>query len=299
MDEIDIRICTMLLMNSRQPYRELADKLGLSLNAVFKRVQNLIDTGLIVRFSTSINLNYYNGINVWIFGHTDRDILDINADPPAGDENIYWIARCGGNYVYIGAFLKDMNELDACASMVKKEFKLIDMIVAIYASSDQPLVPGFTLSKLDHRIIEALHDDSRKSLADIAMEVGTSTKTVSTHIDRMTSENLISFSIDWYPDKSNNIIATFHLSLPETVEKKKAGMDLLQKYHPNAIFFSSFVNIPNFLILGIWAPTMKTVNDIRLKLQHEFPTVIPNVIYAGKVFKTWKDKEIDEKGSLP
>jgi DNA-binding Lrp family transcriptional regulator len=40
----------MLLSNSRTPYRALAEKLNLSVNAVHKRVQTLIDQGIIREF---------------------------------------------------------------------------------------------------------------------------------------------------------------------------------------------------------------------------------------------------------
>lgn len=39
MDESDLKIVLLLMINSRLSYRELADHLDLSLNAVYKRVQ--------------------------------------------------------------------------------------------------------------------------------------------------------------------------------------------------------------------------------------------------------------------
>ena len=43
MDATDIRLSQMLMKNSRVPYREMAGKLGISLQAVHRRIQVLID----------------------------------------------------------------------------------------------------------------------------------------------------------------------------------------------------------------------------------------------------------------
>ncbi len=38
MDELDVRLCGLLNLNSCAPYRELADKLGLGLQAVHRPI---------------------------------------------------------------------------------------------------------------------------------------------------------------------------------------------------------------------------------------------------------------------
>jgi DNA-binding Lrp family transcriptional regulator len=50
MDEVDIRLCGLLMVNSRTPYRELAEALGLSLQAVHRRIQVMQEVGVIVGF---------------------------------------------------------------------------------------------------------------------------------------------------------------------------------------------------------------------------------------------------------
>jgi DNA-binding Lrp family transcriptional regulator len=49
MDKTDIALSMLLLNNSRLPHRELAEKLGLSVNAVHKRIQALKDAGITPR----------------------------------------------------------------------------------------------------------------------------------------------------------------------------------------------------------------------------------------------------------
>lgn len=56
MDKTDIVLSMLLLANSRISYRELAEKLDLSANAIHKRIQSLIDLGIIRRFTTKVSL---------------------------------------------------------------------------------------------------------------------------------------------------------------------------------------------------------------------------------------------------
>jgi len=51
MDKTDIILCQMLLGNSRLSYSELADTLNLSVTAVHKRIQDLVESGVIRKFT--------------------------------------------------------------------------------------------------------------------------------------------------------------------------------------------------------------------------------------------------------
>ncbi len=55
MDEIDLKIILLLMNNSRLTYREISDYLGLSVNALYKRVQ-----GFFVKTNISIFLFLFN-----------------------------------------------------------------------------------------------------------------------------------------------------------------------------------------------------------------------------------------------
>lgn len=58
MDDVDLRICELLFNNSRCPHRELASMLGISVTAVHRRVESLIDEGIIKEFTANISKSY-------------------------------------------------------------------------------------------------------------------------------------------------------------------------------------------------------------------------------------------------
>ena len=56
MDRTDVSLCLFLMTNSRAPYHELAARLGLSINAVHKRIGALVNQGVIKAFSAHPSL---------------------------------------------------------------------------------------------------------------------------------------------------------------------------------------------------------------------------------------------------
>jgi Lrp/AsnC family transcriptional regulator, regulator for asnA, asnC and gidA len=55
LDPIDEKIISILKINSRQPFVEIAKEIGLSESAVRRRVKNLIDTKIIKRFTVELD----------------------------------------------------------------------------------------------------------------------------------------------------------------------------------------------------------------------------------------------------
>jgi Lrp/AsnC family transcriptional regulator for asnA, asnC and gidA len=53
-DEVDEKIIRILQAESRKPFVEIANEIGLSESAVRRRVKNLVDTGIIKRFTIEL-----------------------------------------------------------------------------------------------------------------------------------------------------------------------------------------------------------------------------------------------------
>ncbi|MHA2038055.1 MAG: winged helix-turn-helix transcriptional regulator, partial [Promethearchaeota archaeon] len=71
MDNIDFGISMMLAMNSRIPYRELAENFNMSVNSIHKRIKSMVDLGVIQNFNTKLSmLNFPNAVYAILFGRT-------------------------------------------------------------------------------------------------------------------------------------------------------------------------------------------------------------------------------------
>lgn len=55
LDPIDEKIISILKINSRQPFVEIAKEIGLSESAIRRRVKNLMDTKIINRFTVELD----------------------------------------------------------------------------------------------------------------------------------------------------------------------------------------------------------------------------------------------------
>jgi DNA-binding Lrp family transcriptional regulator len=212
--------------------------------------------------------------------------------------SIYWLAIGGGNILYIGAFLRSVSELDGLVRFVKESAEIPEPIVGLTGSPMPPLLKHLDfnhidtkLCELDYKIIRSLKDNSRKPTSDIAEELGVSTKTVRRRLARMEKNFLIQFSIEWYPDASNDIMSVFQVNLKAEANPQAPNL-ILQKHYPNTLFYWSFSNIPNSYIFMVWTPTTKELKEIRESFEQE-PTVqsaAPNIIFTGYIFKTWRDQ---------
>ncbi len=62
--------------NSRLTYREISDYLGLSVNAIYKRVQALINLRIIEKFAARLKPFAINAIYSFIFGQPNAQDMD-------------------------------------------------------------------------------------------------------------------------------------------------------------------------------------------------------------------------------
>ncbi len=210
---------------------------------------------------------------------------------------IYWLAVGGGNVLYVGAYLRSISDLEPLVRFVKETAEMPEPTVGLTGSPVPALLknakinPDIKLCELDHKIIRSLQGDSRKATSVVAEEIGVSTKTVRRRLVRMINNYLIQFSIEWYPDASNDIMSIFHVNLKPDANPNTPNL-ILQKHYPNTIFYWSFSNIPGSYVFMVWTPTTKELKDIRENIESEpaIQSVAPNIIYTGYIFKTWRDQ---------
>ena len=293
MDKTDVILSMHLLTNSRTPYRELADKLNLSANAIHKRIQSLIEMGVIRKFTTKISLAALQAIVVTVYGKSEAESVANLHEKLGTHGSIYWVTLGGGNYIIIGAYLRSMQEIESLVDYVKKEALIPNPIVGLHPAAPTNLRVSAerTLHPLDLQIIYALNNDSRKSIADVAEEVGVTAKTVRRRLSSMTRNGLVDFSIEWFPDTSNDIITTMQLRLKPDANKSMVS-DTLKKYFPSMLFHYQFINIPNELLCFVWTNTMKGLKEIQQRLEKEetVASIVSNILYTGYIFDTWRDE---------
>ncbi len=289
MDLIDLQIIKKLFINSRIPYRELADAIGLTIGAVHKRIQLLIDTGIIKTFIARPSLSALNAIFISIGGHSklhsfDKIIEDL-------EENPYTVLLgiSTGNYLYLSAILRNISEMHDTTSTLTQICKIDDPFIVIW---DYPYIkPTGSLSKIDYSILKSLNRNSRKPASEVADETGLSSKTVSKRITNMVANNLVSFSIEFEPSQENDIVVIFHSYVAKNSDMKEIIGKIAHSIPQNLLYIRTYSNIPQFLSVHVLVQTLSRIEYFENKLRTlGVIDITPRIIHKAYYFKCWLDE---------
>ncbi len=172
MDELDVKILKLLWEDGRMPIYKIAEKVGLSNAAVYKRIKAMEKRGELRGFTILLNMDkVLNSAVISIRARKKRDEVMSIISELSGVMHI--IAGFGGRY-YGEFWYQDEYELNDKVNYLKKLTGAYR--VEIYKHRKEEEVD---LSSLDWKIILALKDNARRPFREVAQEVGVSTKTVS------------------------------------------------------------------------------------------------------------------------
>lgn len=276
MDETDVALGRSLMMNSRMSFSDLGKMLDLTPQAVHRRVQMLMEEGIIASTGTYLSPRAHGRMWIVVYGWSKFHSMDELAAKFAKDRSVAILFVASGNLVYVHGMVKDVNEMGRFVSKVQKEALISDIQVGILPSP--PPAPENSLSKLDLKLIQAMQHDARRPVSDVADEVGVSVKTARKRLDRMIKEELINFSMHWNLGAQPDPITNIHLLIKEDVEREKVAYMLIKRLATSVIRTYSFSNLPNHLIVTIWTRNGNEVNQICRDLEKEglFVSVVPN-----------------------
>jgi DNA-binding Lrp family transcriptional regulator len=300
MDEFDLRLYHLLLRDPRMPLRELAERMGISLQAVHKRMQTLLEAGIFVGTGASIPSNYLNATSVFIFGRIegDRQPGDVVAEL-AKNECVGYVMLCSGNVMYVSGLLRRTVDMDGFLDFVRRTCGMREASMAIDSLGRvgevrpaEPLAPEIRLSPLDLRIISSLKDDARKPYAQIGEEVGATARVVRQRMDRMIEEGSMELTLKVNPTHARTTSSVIHVYTREGVDRNALGIELMQKHPSSVLFFRSYCNIPDMISLATNHHTMSSLFDTMDTLYHDprVRTAVPNIVITAWGFDTWKER---------
>ena len=294
MDEIDLFIMKKLLENSRVTYRELADMIDMSVSAVHKRIKNLEDNESITNYIARPSVIALKSLWVMIFGTSNAKSMDTISDELGQHESVKFVGIFGGKFLLLTALLRDISELQDYTTYVSKTAQISEPTVGIistpYMTTPEPL------TSIDYKILKSLNRDARKSITDIADNIGLSAKTVRKRLDRMIENNLATFTIEWTPMYENSFITIFILKLNEGIDMNSTIQYINDKYSTNVMYCLNYSNIPNLIFLEIWTKTARESQKIQEELQTEgFKDITPHIYLSATWYECWVDQLLRTK----
>jgi DNA-binding Lrp family transcriptional regulator len=307
LDEIDRKLITIFASDPRIHFRELGDKLDISTQAVHRRVQDLMKSGVIKGTTAGVSIRYLSAVPIIVFGKSNTASIGSTVKRLGENELSSSVLVAGGNFIYVVGLLRSISELDAFTNFVRSTAEISDPVVGIY-SSDTGLAPDFLdkgskkkdgyekLTPLDLRIIASLREDARKPETDIAQEVGVSAKTVSRRLERMISEGSIDLIVPMDPTRCGDIVSLVHVQLKEGVSRRAVGRRLASQLSPRLWYMRTFSNLPGFLYCVVCTDRMDDLREVVQKIEAdgEVKSVVPNTWYSDHIFETWRDRLVPD-----
>ena len=115
MDEINKKIVTTLIKDSRTPYREIADELGVTESTVRKRVKKLVEDKIIERFTLSLNpeksgRSIIAYVTAYPQNQREREVEEIVKQLPEVVEAYSMSGKCGVNMKVVVKDLQSLNK---------------------------------------------------------------------------------------------------------------------------------------------------------------------------------------------
>jgi len=197
MDDKDLEILKLLLFDGRMSYEAIGKKVKLTPYLVKKRITNLVELGVIMKFVTNLNFLLFQ-----------KSVCYTLADVKQGTDQQDLIERLGKLEMVSGGAISLQNKMQIIHTYSDDhEFKknlerLMEFEEIENTENFILLIPpdlnfkNTRLTKTDWKIIYAMKDDCRKTDVEVANELGISSKTVRRRLAYLRENNIILFMID-------------------------------------------------------------------------------------------------------
>ncbi|OPY31791.1 MAG: HTH-type transcriptional regulator Ptr1 [Methanomassiliicoccales archaeon PtaU1.Bin124] len=306
MDEIDLQICQLLMANSRLPQRDIADKLGIGVAIVHRRMQSLVDQGVIKGFTASISRSYLGAVGAQLDGVCECAILEGSLDQLKKNGSVSSVLTSAANLTSLTLILRSIEDLGPTAENIAKILKMSRPSVTISMKvlvGTEPLEREFTgdrkLTQLDYRIINALHQNARKPIIDLADEINITPKTARYHLEMMEQEGSVQYELNWDPARTAGATFIVRIGLKPGCDRTEFINQIKKRY--GATFILTFIhsNIMDQVCGYCWAPTVGKHSDLITSLKSEsmVADVRSGIVHDQWSFETWRDTLLRERAS--
>jgi DNA-binding Lrp family transcriptional regulator len=296
MDDKDIVILKLLLFDGRMSYESIAKKVKITPYLAKKKIQNLVDLGVIMNFVTNLNFLMFH-----------KSVCYTLAEVKQGTDQEDLIIRMGRLDQVTGGAISLQNKMqiihtysndhDFKENLEKlMEFEELEKVENFILLVPQAFSFKETrLTKTDWKIINSIKDNCRKTDVEIANELGISSKTVKRRLGYLRENNIILFMIDLDTSAADFLsyllIVQFQRIAAESLTKV---MKIIEKY-----FYVWRVANQEAFIFTVFIDKLRDIDD-HVKEIEKIPYVKEVISFVPTkmfYFRSWIDKLIKKKAS--
>ncbi|OLS29134.1 MAG: putative HTH-type transcriptional regulator [Candidatus Thorarchaeota archaeon AB_25] len=241
MDSIDKRILLALDENCRLSYQALAEKLGLTATAIKKRMDRLIETGVIEEFSiilkpAMMESDYLIAL-VFTDGSEDEEefiehigshLMVVQVGQLATGVGRLYFIHC--EYVgaeglqNLGTFLRTLDSVSS-----------IELHTTMTQRGEK-----FDIKKMHLRVLKQLLEDARMQVSEISERSGLTSRRVSRAIQEMSDSNAFWFATRWNLSLGKNTEFYLKIQYDEQASRMDEIDEWLRDRFPSEYWFSFY-----------------------------------------------------------
>lgn len=306
MDETDLRLCQLLIANSRRPQRELADELRIGVAGVHRRIQSLVDEKVIKGFRANISCAYLRAVQAQVDGVCECQSVEGVLDRLRAIGSVSSVLTSAANLTAVTLILRGIEDLGPTVEQVRDALRMpkprVTISTTIYVGTEPfggALAIGRELSRIDYRIINSLHMNSRKPVIDVADEIGITPKTARNRLEAMEKERSIEYSLDWEPARTAGASFIIRIDLKPGVERKDFINQLNKTFGARFLLTLAHSNELDYVCGYCWAPTVAQHSDLvgALKADEKVKDVRSGIVQGEWSLETWRDRLLKERAS--
>lgn len=277
MDSFDRILLAELAANCRVSFTDLAEKYSFSVNTIKKKVEDLVQEGVIHAFDVQISLRSVGAS----FAVT---MIELNSDW-SGDRlkelgkhpNIYSIASGIRSEALVLVIYRSNQELTEVVDFLQStpgvsKTETVPLLYPLSAGEMPPSKGLEDLKRIDWMILQKLKWNGRMQLGELANVVGASPASVRKRLQFMLKNGLINQTILVNPSLTKGLVVMYALSIQELSSEIQHRLDLLlAETFPDNYWLSWRVADRSLLLLTFQVQSTKDALEIRDRLLELIP----------------------------
>ena len=269
MDEIDLELFDLIAENPRCSYRDMADKLDISTPAVHRRIQAAREQNILIGPIAMLNNDFARAVGIMIWGHTwaknHAEVMEALKE----DDCSQIITMMSGKNLLIRSYLKDLKDLDKYVNLIREKAMMPNPVIGLSPTClcEVPDYSDVKLTKVDLKIMSALHKDGRMSVSDISEMIKVSPKTVRNHLGKILEQKVIGLMTIINQAHSGQFVPFIVINLEKGVDKRKIMVELKNDFSPPLMETFSFSNQLDMLVTFAWLDNMARLKDLQNRLE--------------------------------
>jgi DNA-binding Lrp family transcriptional regulator len=275
MDAINRKLLWELHDNCRASYQALSKVLGISANAVKKRVAKLLESGVIYSYTITFSLDMLNSEVLYGLIHTDGEELAQDFIQQVGANPMIHVvgsitSLTGGAYIisaqYIGSqglaelgqyirTLDHVTDVELFPLLIPKDHADSQTVI----SQSPPTEREFTKTEL--KVLQCLIEDVRMSISDLANHTGLTARRVGRTIQQLMNRGVM-FSIRWNLSAGGLDVVIIRIRVDEQQKTLSEVAEWLPAEYPEA-FWLPYISADEPLVFAIFVvQNMQTAEKI-------------------------------------